>query len=114
MQEGSQPAPNLVALVRNYLSSILKYHQGLKAIILDSYTTGIFSLAISQTEVLGDDVCLVEKITTKPAGRVDYLAGIYFIRANEENLLKITEELRNPKPRFKEYFLCKTPNIRFQ
>lgn len=34
-------------VVRNYISSIIKYHQGLKAVILDPYTTGIFSLAIS-------------------------------------------------------------------
>ena len=84
----------------------MKYHQGLKAVILDSYTTGIFSLAISQTEVLGDDVCLIEKITNLPTGRVDYLCGIFFVRANEENLLRISDELRSPKPRFKEYFLC--------
>lgn len=51
------PPPDLPLLVKQYIRRMLsETGQGMKSMLLDSYTTGIVSCVLSQTEILQKDV----------------------------------------------------------
>jgi len=46
---------DLIAAVRGYLDRIVSETSGMKALLMDSYTTSVTSLIYSQTEILGKE-----------------------------------------------------------
>jgi vacuolar protein sorting-associated protein 45 len=56
------PHLNLVALARAYVDRALSAVPGMKALLLDADTARAVSLAASQTDILGKEVYLVERL----------------------------------------------------
>lgn len=53
---------DLVAVLRSYVERALSLVRGAKVLILDAATTRSVSLALSQTDILGHEVYLTERI----------------------------------------------------
>jgi hypothetical protein len=53
---------DLVAVLRSYVERALASVRGAKVLILDAATTRAVSLALSQTDILGHEVYLTERI----------------------------------------------------
>lgn len=76
--------------VRLHLSSIqladLHILPGIKCLILDSETTPIISLVLSQSKILKKDVYLIERLEQPSEGKMAHLKALYLIRPTEENM----------------------------
>mmetsp|Transcript_44610 Transcript_44610/g.104881 ORF Transcript_44610/g.104881 Transcript_44610/m.104881 type:complete len:530 (+) Transcript_44610:1-1590(+) len=75
----------------------------MKALLLDRETTGIVSVAYSQSSILQKEVFLVERLDTPNRAKLLHLRAIVFLRPTIENLRALKDELRSPK--FGEYHL---------
>ena len=53
---------DLVAVLRSYVERMLREVSGIKVLVLDPETTRIVSAVYSQTEILEQDVYLVERL----------------------------------------------------
>ena len=56
---------DLVTVVRFYIDKMLKQVKGMKVLLLDPDTTKIVSLVFSQTEILQQEVFLVERLDSE-------------------------------------------------
>ena len=75
----------------------------MKALVLDSYTTKIVSMVYSQTQILEQNVYLVELLGAQHEPML-HLKAALFIRPTEANLTILLNELRN-QPKFSEYHI---------
>ena len=60
-------------LSRYYIEKMLKEVTGMKAMLLDSETTRIVSTVYSQSEILEQEVYLVEKLDSEPGEQLLHL-----------------------------------------
>lgn len=67
---GAAQAQDLVAVLRSYLERMLGGVAGMKALLLDADTTRVVSTVFSQSEILEQEVYLVERLDE---GRGDQL-----------------------------------------
>ncbi|KAJ5071839.1 vacuolar protein sorting-associated protein [Anaeramoeba ignava] len=88
---------NIYEALKNYISNMLSEVQGMKVLVLDHETTGIISLIYSQSELLQKQVFLVDKLEKQERETLTHLKGLIFIRPERQNIIKISEELQNPK-----------------
>ena len=88
----------------NQIHSSLSYHDqlGMKALLLDSTTTKILSMVYSQSQVLEQEVYLVEQLG-KEHEPMRHLKAVVFIQPTESNVTFLKEELKHP--RFGEYHI---------
>eukprot|EP01098_Paradermamoeba_levis_P008379 TRINITY_DN3480_c0_g2_i1.p1 TRINITY_DN3480_c0_g2~~TRINITY_DN3480_c0_g2_i1.p1 ORF type:complete len:571 (-),score=168.83 TRINITY_DN3480_c0_g2_i1:184-1896(-) len=93
---------DLIQVVHDYVEKMTDLVKGLKVFLLDKETTGIISMAFSQTEIVQKDVFLLERIdgTRKP---MQHLKAVCFLRPTYENVQMLIEELKDPK--YGEYHL---------
>ena len=64
---------DLSYVVRYYIEKMLKEVTGMKAMLLDSETTRIVSTVYSQSEILEQEVYLVEKLGSDPGEQLLHL-----------------------------------------
>ena len=76
--------------------------EGMKALLLDPATTQIISAVYSQTQILEQEVYLVE-ILGKRHEPMMHLKAAIFVQPTESNLALLTKELKEPK--FAEYHI---------
>ena len=74
----------------------------MKALLLDSSTTKIISMVYSQTQILEQEVYLVE-LLAKAHEPMTHLKAAVFLRPTEENLDALIKEINDPK--FAEYHI---------
>ncbi len=94
---------NLVDVVKTYISTILDEITGIKALILDTETTNIVSLVCPKSVLLSKEVFLIETIENLPDHKMDYMKGVFLLRATEENKNRLIKLLKAPI--FSEYYL---------
>jgi vacuolar protein sorting-associated protein 45 len=75
---------------------------GMKVLLLDATTTKIVSMVYSQTQILEQEVYLVEQIGKRHEA-MRHLKAAVFIQPTEANLELLIKELRDPK--FAEYHI---------
>ena len=66
-------AMDLATTVRFYIDKMLKDVHGMKVLLLDPETTKVVSLVYSQSEILEQEVYLVEKLDTERSERLTHL-----------------------------------------
>jgi len=103
-----------INILRDYFDRIFSDVKTMKALLLDEETTYIVSLAISQSEIMQKDVFLVEPIekaivSSAEEEKLSHLSAVCILRPSEENLLKLTKALSNPK--FGSYYLYFTNKL---
>ena len=64
---------DLFAVLRFYVDKMLKDVQGMKVLVLDADTTQAVSMVFSQSEILEQEVFLVEKIEAVPGQKLLHL-----------------------------------------
>jgi vacuolar protein sorting-associated protein 45 len=89
---------------RSYVDRICedKELDGMKALLLDGFTTKIVATAYSQTQILEKEVYLVQTIG-KEHEPMRHLKAAIFVQPNEANITQLVKEVRNP--RFSEYHI---------
>ena len=129
-----QRAMDLTAVVRFYIDKMLREVPGMKVLLLDADTTRSVSTVYSQSEILEQEVYLVERLDADKGEQLFHLKvlrgtcqqqlatwintkavlrpvqpglqqAVCFLRPTRENVARIRRELRDP--RYGEYNLCK-------
>lgn len=95
---------DIIAAIRSYIDKIIgdAALSGMKALILDPVTTQIVSMVYSQTQILEQEVYLVELLGKKHEP-MTHLKAAVFIQPTEANSQLLLAEFLNPK--FAEYHL---------
>ena len=90
--------------MRNYVDKIVSDSSigGMKALLLDFQTTKIVSMVYSQTQILEQEVYLVEQLGKRHEA-MSHLKAAVFIQPTEANLDFLIKELRSPM--FAEYHI---------
>lgn len=86
---------NLLPIAEDYFNFIFSDIHEMKALILDSETSGIISIIYTQTKLYKNDVYLIQKIEDVRE-KLMHLKAIYFVRPNKENINLIKQEIMNP------------------
>lgn len=94
---------DVITAVRDYINRMCSDVKGMKVLLLDAQTTGIMSIAYTQTEILQKEVFLVERLDKKGRERLPHLKALVFVRPTIEGIQALVEELRDPK--YQEYHL---------
>lgn len=96
--------PSVVAGLQEYIKAMIDRISGMKVLILDAETIGIISMVFSQSEILSQEVFLVERIDKGiDHERMRHLNAICFLRPTSQNFLLLSKEIRNPK--YHEYHI---------
>ena len=95
---------NLIVAVREYVKKIVcdPALSGMKVLLLDPATTKIVSMVYSQTQILEQEVYLVEQLGKRHENMTHFKAAV-FIQPTDTNLDLLVKELKEPK--FAEYHL---------
>jgi vacuolar protein sorting-associated protein 45 len=93
---------NLLPVAEDYFNTIFAEVTEMKALVLDSETSGIISVVYTQSKLYKNDVYLIQKIEDVKE-KLMHLKAVYFVRPTKENTLLLREEIQNPH--FKEYHL---------
>lgn len=89
--------------VRAYFAKMLSVSgAGMKILILDEETLGIFSVALAFSEIMDRELFLVERIKSAREP-LKHLSSVFFIQPSAENITLISEELKNP--RYASYYI---------
>ena len=108
MQKEKGEEYNLLPIAEDYFNTIFADITEMKALILDSETSGIISIIYTQSKLYKNDVYLIQKIEDVHE-KLMHLKAVYFIRPTKENLNILKEEIAGPH--FKEYHLYFTNDI---
>ena len=117
VQSKSAQIMSIITAVHEYVTSILNRVVGMKILLVDSDTIGIVSMVLSQSQILEQEVFLVEVIDkagsnepTDQGANMKHLKAVALLRPSTANFLSLTKELK--APRFSEYHLCmSSPSI---
>jgi vacuolar protein sorting-associated protein 45 len=95
---------DVISALRFYVESIVGDQSigGMKALLLDSTTTQIFSMVYTQTQLLEKEIYLVEQMG-KNHEMMQHLKAVVFVRPSEQNLALLKKEIGSPK--FSEYHI---------
>lgn len=101
----------LPELARDYVQKMIsRAGPGAKVILVDADTKNFLSLVYSQTEVLKQEVFLVERIDNETVEKLMHMKAVCFLRPSYSSLRAVTRHLRDPK--FGEYHLFYTNSVR--
>jgi vacuolar protein sorting-associated protein 45 len=89
-------------VVKFYLFSVSFSCAGMKVLLLDAATTKFVSMVYSQTQILEQEVYLVERLG-KAHESMGHLKAAVFLQPTEDNCVLLLSELANPK--YAEYHL---------
>lgn len=84
-----------------YIHQLLSHPDSLKALLLDEETATIISLLYNQSQLLENDVILVQNLSLRRKVSLSALQAIVFVRPTAENVRLLRLELR--KPAFDSY-----------
>jgi vacuolar protein sorting-associated protein 45 len=97
---------NFVKAVQEYVSKVLAV-PGMKVLILDKETTAMVSMVYSQTEIIGKQVFLVERLEAgnddEEKAPMEHLKAVVFVRPTAASIKALQAVLKSPK--YKEYHL---------
>jgi len=98
---------DLVAIARSYGERTRREVQGMKVLILDAETMRTVSTIFTQSEILKEEVYLVERLDGQNRTQqvLPHVKAIAILRPNRENIALLRAELRDPK--YGAYHLCK-------
>ncbi|XP_059474727.1 vacuolar protein sorting-associated protein 45 [Neocloeon triangulifer] len=90
---------NVLQAVRLYIAKMCEESgPGMKLLLMDKDTTGIVSMAYSQSEILQKEVFLFERIdVASNQEQMKHLKCIAFVRPTSENVAYLAKELQEPK-----------------
>jgi len=93
-----------MAAARTYVERIVddKELDGMKALLLDSYSTKIVSMVYSQTQIIEKEVYLVQNLT-KEGELMHHMKAAVFVQPTESNIRQLVKEVK--APRFSEYHI---------
>ncbi|CAH7671756.1 Sec1-like protein [Phakopsora pachyrhizi] len=94
---------DVLKAIQNYINKIISQTTGLKVLLLDQDTTPIISLAVTQSNLLENEIYLTDSISDSRRDQMPHLRCICFLRPTVESLKAMEDELRNP--RYREYWL---------
>ncbi len=91
---------DLSYVVRYYIEKMLKEVTGMKAMLLDAETTRIVSTVYSQSEILEQEVYLVEKLDSDPGEQLLHLKVRTMIRQlqKRDGISLITDCIKQADP----------------
>lgn len=105
-----RPKMSVIKAVHDYVHSVLTRVSGMKILLVDTETVGIVSMVLSQSQILEQEVFLVEVIdkasgNESPDGghNMKHLKAVALLRPSAINFIALTKELK--APRFSEYHL---------
>lgn len=93
----------LATVVRDYVTRVVTAVSGMKALVLDRETTAIVSMVSTQSQILQNEVFLIDTLDTPHTDRVPHLKAVYYVRPTAENVRRICEALHDP--RYGEYHI---------
>lgn len=98
---------DLVAIARSYVERTLREVKGMKVLILDAETMRTVSTIFTQSEILKEEVYLVERLDGQNRTQqvLPHVKAIAILRPSRENIALLRAELRDPK--YGAYHLCK-------
>ncbi|KAL0041923.1 hypothetical protein WJX79_009001 [Trebouxia sp. C0005] len=106
---------DLSSVVRYYVDRMLKEVPGMKVLLLDADTTRIVSTVYSQSEILEQEVYLVERLDADRRDQLFHLKAVCFLRPTRENIARIRRELREPcYGEYNMYFTNRVEDMRLQ
>ncbi|KAL6778181.1 VPS45 [Auxenochlorella protothecoides x Auxenochlorella symbiontica] len=88
---------DLLAIARYYVDRMLTEVSGMKALLLDAETTQSISGVYSQTDIMNQEVYLVEKLEANKTDKLPHLKAVCFLRPTRENIARLRRELRDPR-----------------
>mmetsp|Transcript_14787 Transcript_14787/g.22098 ORF Transcript_14787/g.22098 Transcript_14787/m.22098 type:complete len:586 (+) Transcript_14787:26-1783(+) len=94
---------DLLKATHHYVELMLDAVSGMKVLLLDKETTGMVSMAYTQSDILERDVFLFDRIDVKEREVMMHLKAVVFVRPTDENIERLADELRSPK--YSEYYL---------
>ncbi|KJE90359.1 vacuolar protein sorting-associated protein 45 [Capsaspora owczarzaki ATCC 30864] len=94
---------NVVKAVRDYVEKMVKDVPGMKAVILDRFTTQYLSLVYSQSEILQKEVYVIDKLENAGRAAMQHLKAVIYVRPSEESVSQLVAELRAPK--YGQYYI---------
>ncbi|XP_064402056.1 vacuolar protein sorting-associated protein 45-like [Halichondria panicea] len=90
--------------VKAYISRMIKESgAGMKVLLMDKETISIVSMVYSQSEILQKEVYLFELLSNPGRESMKHLSAICFVRPTQENIERLTDELKSPK--YSSYFV---------
>ncbi|CAJ1365894.1 unnamed protein product [Effrenium voratum] len=111
-------ALSIVVGVQEYIQAMVDRIPGMKVLLLDEETLGIISMVYSQSDILQHEVFLTERLdaeTFASQEKMRHMNAVCFLRPENKNFLKLSQELKNPK--YNEYHLFFTnsvPHVRLE
>lgn len=103
MEATSIQPMNAVDIGKTYILSVIEEVPGIKALVLDAETTSIVSLVCPKSILLSSEVFLIETINNLQSKNLQFMKGIFFLRATEDNKTLLCKMLKNPQ--FSEYYI---------
>lgn len=93
------------AVAKDYIRQLIAQPTGLKALLLDDETIRIISLLYSQSELLSNEVMLIDKLSTIPNRNLSHVTALVFVRPTAENVHALRAHLREPQfPSYRLFF----------
>ncbi|KAI9359290.1 Sec1-like protein [Zopfochytrium polystomum] len=89
--------------VQFYLNKIVQEVTGMKVLLVDSETTPIISIVITQSQLLAKEVYLIDRVDNKSREKMKHLKCIVFVRPSPESVQALVEEFRDPS--YGDYYL---------
>ncbi|KAI7857934.1 Sec1-like protein [Circinella umbellata] len=87
---------DLVKAVQHYVDKMINEVPGMKALLLDTDTTPIVSLATTQSSLLTKECYLIDRVDNRNREKMRHLKCICFLRPTPESLRYLIDELREP------------------
>ncbi|KAL0208561.1 hypothetical protein P9112_011148 [Eukaryota sp. TZLM1-RC] len=100
---------NLINSSRDVLFSILRDVSGMKALLLDPYTSSVVSHVASQSEIIAEQVFLVKRLSSPCSEPLHHLKALVFISPTPESITCLCEELKQPM--FSSYSIVLTSDL---
>ena len=98
-------------LAKDYVQKmILRTGPGAKVMLVDSETKQYLSTVYTQSEVLKQEVFLVERIDNATAEKLMHMKAVCFLRPSYSSLRAVSRHLRDPK--YSEYHIFYTNSVR--
>lgn len=95
--------PRVVA--KDYVRQLIAQPSGLKALFLDDETIRIVSLLYSQSELLANEIILIDKLCNAPNRNLSHVTALVFVRPTAENIHTLRTHLRHPQfPSYRLFF----------
>eukprot|EP00158_Paraphelidium_tribonemae_P003852 Partr_v1_DN26412_c0_g1_i4_m23918 putative Vacuolar protein sorting-associated protein len=98
---------DVVKALQNYVNRMVTDVAGLKVLLMDSETTPFVSVVLTQSQLLSQEVYLMNRIDQRGREKMKHMKCVCFLRPTSESIQALVEELRDPA--YGEYHLCLSP-----